>query len=413
MGKRKNKVLFAVLAVVLLAGVACFCFAFKDRLFKPEKKIPGDRETYRKATADFLNDSDNVAFEVLRYYEVKEESYKTAIEFLMVGDYDKAYRSFAKLKEYKDSKDYADQINLYKDAMDKEKASDYAEAARIMAECKLIPYSGERVVDYVAMSEIYMLCKNGDYDNAKPKIDNLMVLSDTEKHNFELSCLSDYLFWLLDDGDLERAGEVLVTIMGDSKWVADNWGYGFDQDTDTNGWGYSGNLGKRSIFYNNLGPDREYSFFKILVDEDDNPDYYYFLTWIKNSKGEYVSYENYAFSLDGKVLFPRKGGTNTVSSSTSISIDDSTSYATKSNAHSADLAEADRLIAEGNQTQAGPFLLAVVNDLNFLRRNYYEYDDDGDYFTESITCNKVRRYWGNGCAIFGVYYLGEWGGPEH
>ena len=293
MGKGKKKVIIIAAAILLLACVAVVCFV----LFR---KPPISQEQ----AAEVVSSAGKAHSETIRIIEAKEEVYDTAVEFVTTGNLDEANNYFTRQLDYKNSKDYVVQITSYNEAVFKESKANHKEAARLMAECVLIPGAMEKASDYKAMDEIVTLCKTGEYMKAKPLFEELITVSDEQKHSFAFSCKCEYLFWRLEEEDAEEAAQMLAEVMEDPEEVFNNWGSGYDYDTgeyELYGYGYNGAYARRIISYSELGPGKNINLMKMFSDKDEEPDYYYIAVYQYEGKGYY--FREFAFSLDGKVLY--------------------------------------------------------------------------------------------------------------
>lgn len=408
MGNKKNKALVAVPIVILLAVVVVLCVVFKDRLFSFSKLSRKQIKACKAVTAELIKNVDDAFSEATHTIEAKEKDYEDAFNYLTIGEYDLAYIYFDRLKDYKNSKDCASQTRLYQEALFKESKKNYSGAATLMAQCELIPGSSEKLAVYELMGEIITLCRTGEYENAKSKINGLTTLSDEERHDFEISCMADYWFWLLDEEEAEKAGEVLAEIMNDSKWVDDNWGPGLDKEAEYSEMcGFDGKYAVRYIFYDDeLGPDKNVKLMKLYFDKEDEPDCYDITIFHKVFNGEI--YREFAFSMDGEVLYKphsKRPAETWATEDSDISESDYSVYET-------DIAEADKLISKGKYANAGKLLVAAASDERFLRANYEWYGTDRDTFTRNISCDTVKLYIKDGeGAVFGIYYKGDYDEP--
>lgn len=292
-----KKCLIASAGVLFVLDLILIVLALKEGLFKTENKDATiDNETVSIST-DVLSSSESSVKEVavttesatetvsIEEPEIIEEpeevdenpEYEEARALLKAGEFDEAVAAFAKLEDYKKSKEYIEQINSYLETAEVIKNLDFEKAYAMLSSLDLIKQSKVRTEDLKIIEKVYGKSKSDQYYQNIDLLKSLVTISDEDKRYLEVVCKAEHFMWAVEHGtSTEEIGTLTVEIMNDeyarehafTKSV-------FLDDCDTEGDSFRGNYNRRAkrsyVHYFSEDDTLE----EIYVDDDDKPDYYY------------------------------------------------------------------------------------------------------------------------------------------
>ena len=291
-----KKYLIATAAVLFVVVIVLIVLAFKAGLF-----MFGTEYTTESASveeSEIIEDP----------YEQPEEDdipeYTEARALLMAGEFDKAAAAFAKIEDFKKSKEYIEQINMYKDAAGLIKDLKFEKAYAMLSMLDLIKQSKDRTEDCKIIEKVYNKSKSNKYYSNVELLKSLVTFTDEDKRYFEIVCKSEHFVWAVEhDAADEEIGALTVEIMNDE--FAREHAFTksiFLDDCDTEGDSYRGNHNRPAKRSNVHYFREDGTLEEIYADDDDMPDYYYmvFHYFENNFEGRDCK-RVIAVELDGKV----------------------------------------------------------------------------------------------------------------
>ena len=427
-GKNKPLLYTLMAANVLLVMAVIFIIALIATKSKSNKQ---STESTTEVSVETLYEEKQETSAEASAEESVEEKYNNAIGLLVLGEYAKAAVEFRFIEDYKDSAQYADQIQAYSKALVDAEKGLYEKAADSLDECTLVPGSHELATSYKTFASVYKLSKEGLYDDAVAKLDSINNLPITEIDNFKKTCLCEYMLWLGAEGRKTEVGPILIALVQDKDWANNNWGipeYYECSDDEEGGYGYWKMPARRFYRYMHIGENGRGTVYELLYDSDDEPDYYTLLIEARDRKGRRVKWW-YDITLTGSLLDSNKyvdeNDVIEVESKSESQSDVKTEA--KQEAPAADTPKlereaakekADALIAERKYEEAGPILLELVNDEKYLLDHFYlhvVHDDnfeDGGYYVGDEPFEYVKQYWDR-AAVFALYFHDINGAPSY
>ena len=158
--------------------------------------------------------------------DAKEALYNEAVKSLQIGNPDKSLEAFEAVGEYKDTAEYVEKINKYKEAVAAAEAYDYETAVSVLSELGLLFDSKGRTADYTAVVKMTESLEEGDLEAANAAMSSIGTLPKKERTAAVMHAKSEALAVLASNGNNEALGALLVDVMSQKTWVKDNFGEG-------------------------------------------------------------------------------------------------------------------------------------------------------------------------------------------